>query len=480
MLNCCPMRGFMLAVLSISLATSVPSLGCDCGGPGPACAYVGSASAIFVGKVIFTDDDGSGTFMQRTFVHFQVEEAFKGLAPDTQDVWVDPGSFTSCYAEYHLGERLLVFGYRGPGMPRDTASMSVGPRGAIKSKPLPQGIDPNNPPTIYWAPECSGTRLITPETEKLIGPDIEYLRRFRAGAVRPLVTGRVLQDEHFGIFDAPGLPGVKVTITGDKFRGSTQTDADGQYSFEDVPPGRYVLKSTLAAYESTGGAIEVEVSIPGCGWVDFDMIGSGVIGGQLLDHDGRPAPHVNVNILRLGADGKPVYYGFKEAQSDSQGRYEFENLPGGDFQVGVNLSSAPDVETPYASTTWSEKGQSTIHLDAGEHKQLSPFGLPVPAIARRISVRVLWPDGRAANGVDVWAAAGGYAGSRGVSTHSSTDADGRAQLDLLEGIDFAVEAEIWVGTGEERKVARSGVTQVRPGSEPIQLNLTLNEYTKNY
>ncbi len=126
------MRAFFLAALSISLAVSGPILGCECGRAGPACAYVKTANAIFVGKVVFTDDDGSGTFMQRTHVHFQVEEAFKGLAPGIQDVWVDPGSFTSCYAEYHVGERLLVFGYSVGTMPIDTAAMSIAPKSEVK------------------------------------------------------------------------------------------------------------------------------------------------------------------------------------------------------------------------------------------------------------------------------------------------------------------------------------------------------------
>ena len=50
---------------------------------------------------------------------FSVEEAFKGLPPNTTEVWVDPGSFTSCYAEYTVGRRLLVFAYGGPAMPPD-------------------------------------------------------------------------------------------------------------------------------------------------------------------------------------------------------------------------------------------------------------------------------------------------------------------------------------------------------------------------
>jgi hypothetical protein len=59
-----------------------------------------------------------GKFIQKTLVHFEVEEAFKGLGPEMHDVWVDPGSFTSCYAEYHVGERYLVFAYGGAVLPK--------------------------------------------------------------------------------------------------------------------------------------------------------------------------------------------------------------------------------------------------------------------------------------------------------------------------------------------------------------------------
>ena len=61
----------------------------ECGPPGPASRYIKDASIAFVGKVVFTDDDGSGKFIQKTLVHFEVEEAFKGLGPEMHDVWVD-------------------------------------------------------------------------------------------------------------------------------------------------------------------------------------------------------------------------------------------------------------------------------------------------------------------------------------------------------------------------------------------------------
>jgi hypothetical protein len=54
--------------------------------------------------VKFTDHDPTMGLRQRTFVRFAIEEAFKGLPAGTRDIWIEPGSFTSCYAEYNIGE----------------------------------------------------------------------------------------------------------------------------------------------------------------------------------------------------------------------------------------------------------------------------------------------------------------------------------------------------------------------------------------
>jgi hypothetical protein len=62
-----------------------------------------------VGKVVFSNDDGSGTFVRKTLVHFDVEEILKGLDPALVMRWIDPGSLTSSYAEYRRGGRYLVF-----------------------------------------------------------------------------------------------------------------------------------------------------------------------------------------------------------------------------------------------------------------------------------------------------------------------------------------------------------------------------------
>jgi hypothetical protein len=221
--------------------------------------------------------------------------------------------------------------------------------------------------------------------------------------------------------------------------------------------------------------VKVEVAGVGCGATDFDMIGTGVIEGQLLNHDGRPASDIRLNVLRLGPDLKPIFYGFKESRSNAQGKYRFEKLPGGDFEIGVNLSSAPDPETPFPPTRWSDDGRSVIHLDPGQRKQVTALKLPAPSQVRVFPVEVRWPDGHAAAGVDVWAEVGDNVGA-----HGRTDAKGRTRLDLLEGVSYRVEAKIWVNDEGQKEVARSGVIQLAPGVETSQLNLQLNQRTKAY
>jgi len=171
-------RPFLPACFFLVIVVA-PAFACWCGPPGPASQYVGNASAVFIGVVAFTDDDGSGKFTQKTFVRFTVEESYKGLGPDDRDVWVDPDSFTSCYATYRVGERYLVFAYKDARAPQDTLGISVVRPPQSSTKPLPPGMDPKNLPTVYFAPECSGTRRIALPTKNDVSPDIAYLRKYK-------------------------------------------------------------------------------------------------------------------------------------------------------------------------------------------------------------------------------------------------------------------------------------------------------------
>lgn len=469
-----------VAIVCCGLAIAAPVFACECGRAGPACAYVNSANAVFVGKVVFTDDDGTGTFTQKTSVHFEVEESFKGLGAGVRDVWIDPGSYTSCYEEYHVGERWLLFAYRGGVFPVDSPAMTVERSDGKKAKPLPPGIDAKNPPVFFYAPECSGSRQITESTEKSVQREIEYLRAFKAGTAKPLITGRVTVDDDFGIFNPPPLVGALVKMSGNGMERTARSDEEGRYTFEGTAPGSYVINATFPAYRAKGGEKKVKVTAIGCGAADFDMLGTGAIEGQLLDHEGKPIPNAKVTVLRLGSDHKPVFYGFRETNANHDGKFKFENLPEGEFEIGVNLAFAPDEERPFAPTKWMENGVSAIALRAGEHKKISPLRLASALAGHTIPVVVRWEDGKPAAGVHVWAEVPNEVNGSGVGDHHETDAEGRARLTLLEGVTYTVEAKIWVGQSPHREVARSGAVQVTATMETEKLELRLVQRTKDY
>jgi hypothetical protein len=164
------MRRLLFTTLCVYFMFLPSAFGCDCG-PRPVASHVEGASIVFVGKVVFTDEDGTGSNHQKTLVHFQIEESFKGLAPETHDVWVDPGSFTDCYFNYALGTRYIVFAYHD-GWPQEQSHIA-------SRKPVPAGIDSKNPPTVYWGPECSGTEPITSKTKRSISREVVYLRKYK-------------------------------------------------------------------------------------------------------------------------------------------------------------------------------------------------------------------------------------------------------------------------------------------------------------
>jgi hypothetical protein len=175
------MRRLLFGTLCFFLIWAIPAVCCDCNSPADASRYIDQASIAFTGKVVFTNDDGSGKFTQNTLVRFEVEEAFKGLGPEVHDVWIDPGSFTSCYAEYHVGKRYLVFAYGGTLLRKDGSAVSdvLG-----KTKPVPRGIDPKNPPKVYSAPECSGSGFLPSKPNETISRALEYLRKYKERAAR--------------------------------------------------------------------------------------------------------------------------------------------------------------------------------------------------------------------------------------------------------------------------------------------------------
>jgi hypothetical protein len=226
---------FGLSVASLFWVFSASA--CSCDGGILDCSYA-SADIVFRGTVDFNNDDGTGTFVQQTFIRFQVSERFKGLPSGTKHVWVDPGSFTSCYAEYRRGEEYLVFAMSPLKMSANTAAVTI-VRGTKSSKPLPKELTAPNPPTVYLAPECTGTRdTHYPDFDQ----DLVSLRRYAAGAPVASIMGQVLLYPHDPWSGKGRLADVDVLLeTGKGIRHST-TNSEGKFFFDEpLENGSYTV-----------------------------------------------------------------------------------------------------------------------------------------------------------------------------------------------------------------------------------------------
>jgi hypothetical protein len=207
---------------------------------------------------------GSGTFAQNTLVRFDVDERFKGVAPHVREVWVNPGSHTSCYEEYHLGEQYLVFARRSqrPYTPvlRDRES---------KAKPTPPGFDPAKPPPVYDALECASRRA---SRFPYLDSDLAILRAYRAGTPVPRILGHIYLRPFRSrpVLSGPALAGARVTLSSGAAHFQATTDAKGVFSLPDAPAVSYSVQAGLDPFHMAQ-PVTLYVSETGCGYVVIEL-----------------------------------------------------------------------------------------------------------------------------------------------------------------------------------------------------------------
>jgi len=423
-----------------AVLTSAPALkACECYAY-PACFYVTRADVIFVGKVTYSNDDGSGTFVQRTFIRFEVEEAFKGLSTDDHEVWIDPGSFTSCYAEYPIGHRYLVFARSQPGF-SNTVMMSIY-KSPLGFKPPPPGFDLSHPPTVYLATECSGTREVRDRPDEVVASDLAYLRAWKEGKSVTRVYGRVLDDHQQAWPDPspPGLQGATVTLEGAAQKLSALTDSKGAYSFDGIPPGQYSLEVTLDGYRAFPPGVNYDLAPGTCGYGEFNMRTDGVLEGMADDFRGHPAANLELALQRVLPNGSVDFMGL--TYTDQKGNFQFSALPRGDFRLGVNLDRHPRVEQPYARFYYPGTSQPTsIHLELHEHRKGLIFNLPPPLKTRVVNVLVTWADSTPVANASVFV---NYKDGVVAEMMTRTDRQGKARLVCLADVAYRIDASKWL------------------------------------
>lgn len=189
------------------------------------------------------------------------------------------------------------------------------------------------------------------------------------------VDGDGLQDS-----GEPGLSNITVNLTfagadgvfgnSDDLTLTTTTDSAGGYSFTNLPAGDFRvavdtadadLPASLTAVsgsESISGTAAVTLGVAATNDdVDFGFTGTLSVGDRLwLDDDGDQVqdsdeaglPEVEVTIVWLGQDGVPgTTDDFSiTTTTDSNGNYQFDRLPDGNFRVTYDAADLPAGVSP--------------------------------------------------------------------------------------------------------------------------------------
>lgn len=196
-----------------------------------------------------------------------------------------------------------------------------------------------------------------------------------------------------------GIAGITVGLGGPVV-GSSTTDANGAYSFTDLPAGTYVVTVGVGP-DGTALTTVSSFTVPlaeGENHVDADFgftpvivepdLGS--IGDTVwLDADGNGW----MNGAETGIAGVRVFLttpgtaGAVEVTTDANGAYLFPDLAAGTYDVTVDVASAP------ADTTLTTVGAFTVALAAGEDFKDADFGFNGGAVLATAAIGdQVWMD----------------------------------------------------------------------------------------
>jgi hypothetical protein len=187
----------------------------------------------------------------------------------------------------------------------------------------------------------------------LMWPQVPQLQSVPAGVS---VAGRIVDAESHS-----PIPGARVMLmpTARMFppgaAGPLQavTDANGQFVFEAVAPGRYRIDAQKTGFAPLAGAAAPRTLDVAAGQVitslDLTLTKGGAITGRIVDAGGEPASEITVTALRqtAGPSGQVMARTSGMAQTNDLGEFRLAGLPEGNYVV----IAAPRPQPPFAQST---------------------------------------------------------------------------------------------------------------------------------
>jgi protocatechuate 3,4-dioxygenase beta subunit len=293
------------------------------------------------------------------------------------------------------------------------------------------------------------------------------------------IAGRVIDIEDRGVpgarvtaeFHPPGMPGVGRIVqkllsyvNGEFLKGpfQAQTDADGRFAIDALPPGAYDLLAEKPGFPETrlenvlGGTTEAVILLaPGAR-----------IEGLLVDGQGLPVPDLEV---RLGAEAAAIALPFpgasdmletanrlfgdpeRRARSRESGAFRFENVGPGRYRLKVQVAGFLPLERPLAIAPGETEVQlGALAIDRGaaiRGRVIAQGGAPVEGAS--VSA---FPEG-----MSFFSMGGAVNDMVSGRNRSATDAAGRFELRGLASGKYNVIAQArGYGGASKRGVAADG------------------------
>jgi hypothetical protein len=415
----------------------------------PPCQSAWQFGAVFTGMVTEISDPGFPTvspgsspvsFPQKQ-VRIRISEMLTGLDPDQKEIVIETGlGGGDCGYDFRRGLDYIVYASK-----RSDGSWNTG--------------------------ICTPTRPVENAAE-----DLKYFHQLAQAA--PTAEVRVTTWDVYGVrsVGAGGLPvlaGAHISIDGSGVHQTSTTDSTGRHVFSGLPPGEYTVDASLEGYASPDHPRPIKVQSKGCAEVALPLQLDRSVSGRLLGKDGLPVSGVTVEAVPT----KPRYqndlpWAADSATTDENGRYELRHLPTGDYYLGVSLSRTPTLQSPYAR--WFYPGSEDpavagiVHVSDKPEALRFDLTLPEQQHDRVISGTVFWPDGRAAEGVNILLEDPRWPWQTS-NVSAATDKQGHFTVHVLDGTRYRVHANVF----SNRVAVSAEPAPVNPGVDTIDVKLVL-------
>ena len=396
-----------LAAAAIVLLSARTAAACTCLQSGPVCQSYWETPMVFDAVARSVDPESHRVVLD-------VRRVWKGTVSSTVVTFSADG--LSCNYPFSQGKRYLVF---------------ASPSGFGK---------------VLSVSSCSATQ----EWDGT-GPSAEFLRSLS----RPAAGGRIFGTVRHVTSDGGGVAPREVPVetavhlhtpAGTK----TVTSKNGEYAFTGLARGRYRI-----SVEAPAGYVAIP-SWPhpsnqaivsnsrACAWLPLTLTDHGRIAGRLVGPSEAAVSDARIQLLVAAALPPFDEVHPRRARITADGSFEFDQLPPGNYIIGVDLDNGANARSYSPRLTYSsaEAAPQPIAVKAGQRVDLGALRLPEPARRLMVSGVATWEDGRPATAVRVVALdrTEGTASLR-LTGDVLSEADGKFTIQLWPGRTYRLRAQ---------------------------------------